>query len=107
MTASLRERLGLESEGLALFTCPTCGCHTAGVPPVACWACGALPKLTRRLARVVVLPGGVVWRVLATHTGWSATCVCGRTLHQWAEKEPRPSHVQCPNTACGKWTVAP
>ena len=36
---SLAERLGLTSNGLVVLTCPTCGAHTAGVPPVRCWAC--------------------------------------------------------------------
>lgn len=101
---SLRERLGLAAQGIELRTCPTCGCHTAGPPPVACWACGVEPT-PRKLAHVVILPGNVVWRALATMGGWSTSCTCGRTLHQWADKEPRPSHVQCP--ACRKWTVAP
>ena len=62
----------------------------------------------RTLARVIVLEDEgkkVVWRVLAMMTGWSASCACGRTIHQWCGEGMRPSHVQCP--ACRKWTVAP
>jgi hypothetical protein len=36
---SLADRLGLTGNGFVVLTCPKCGAHTAGKPPVVCWVC--------------------------------------------------------------------
>ena len=36
---SLADRLGLNGNGFVVLTCPKCGAHTAGKPPVVCWVC--------------------------------------------------------------------
>ena len=88
---SLAEKFGL-SFGLAFHTCPKCGAHTAGKPPVSCWACE--PKLVRVDA--------VTWHrcTLADGSlGWTGKCPCGRTVHSGYSR-PLPSARHCP---CGQW----
>ena len=52
---TLAERLGVEGTGLAIYTCPRCGSHTAcKATELRCWACE--PKATDLPASVVVVP---------------------------------------------------
>ena len=92
---SLAEKFGL-SFGLAFHTCPKCGAHTAGKPPVSCWACE--PKLVRVDA--------VTWHrcTLADGSlGWTGKCPCARKLHS-SFSRLKPAALRC---ACGRWARLP
>lgn len=96
---SLAGRLGIPGNGLVLHTCPACGSHTAGRPPVTCWACANEPyrevygltwtreqwrlhRLTRapRTWRVTVKRGGAQWSYVLFSKNARAACLHWRAL---------------------------